>query len=800
MNGRIVLSSGHAYQSSRPMALFWGIATPAALVAGAALNTTELLRMSWVPLVLVFCVLGSSMLFLHLSSLDGLMTLGAEAAFLAALLPQIRTGALMICWIAGVFFGTWAIWLRYAPAAEAAGQDGIAGTVAVLLRTLVDPSGGAQGLTWQTVSGVIVALGSFLAIRIGLSLAKTVFLDGYQLHRATQAISLLRTSYGLFYLLVLSLLSYPVGGFINWYAFEEGHFSAGPVIVIVFTIAVTLGIVSVRRSVSLREKFTAMVSPVQQLTEIAVPEIADWAVDVVRRVEPTRFRAMWTQTPSLHTDTVISPRVPDAAGGSEYLVLSRGRWTRPFNEQDSQLISGIVSVVARVRQNAEETSHLRTLANTDRLTGLPNYGALQSHLARLSGTAAEGRLVAIIFIDIDNFKSINDHYGHETGNEVLRTVASRMEQTIRTGDLAARVGGDEFAIVLEDVGTPERARHIADRIATRTSDPITANGNQIVVRISHGIAFSRPGQQDLSSMLETADQLMYATRGKSIATAEHAREKTSPLPTAPIDESLIIQRGILEEHVQAVYQPILDADTGTVTALEALARYTAPNLGPIPVARLIGEAHRARLLNSLTLQILRAALAATAKMREVLPTVRTVHVNFDIDQVLDAEFASTCARLVHRYPGISLVIELNELSLNAPSPALQEKVAQLAEDPQLQLGLDDLGKSHSSLLALCEYPIDVIKLDKRIIDIRNTGRAEAGVRAALALGESFHASVVVEGVETAEQSEWLRGLGARYQQGFYFSRPIPIDELIAHLSHRGSRHAAAAPRDSQSED
>lgn len=455
----------------------------------------------------------------------------------------------------------------------------------------------------------------------------------------------------------------------------------------------------------------------------------------------------------------------------------------PFRVEDQRALTAIAQVANETIRGRSEVRRLHRLANTDRLTGLLNYRAFQLALDELRTEHRGDELVALIFIDVDNFKSINDTYGHEAGNVVLATVAERIHSVIAEPNLVARVGGDEFAVLLRHLRSGDEIDALQSKIQSKVARPIAVEGAIISLRISQGVALSEPGQADLTRLVDIADRRMYESRGNTLI---------APQVTAPVDADadadlgivLSLREGILDRRLKFVYQPIVDLRTRRTVAVEALVRYTDPVHGEVPVSLLLSEAERFGLLPELSEQLLELSFAALDRVRQRFPGLRRMHLNVSLEQILSDMFTDLVAEQCEAQPGVELVLEVHEGSLHTVSPEVIARVADFVErSPSTRLAVDDIGRAYTGLAILRDLPFATWKIDKSVAQNFQNERATALTRALVLAGNSLGAEIVFEGIETEAQHDWLLGLGATLGQGFLYGHPMPAEELTDWLAH-----------------
>ena len=459
-----------------------------------------------------------------------------------------------------------------------------------------------------------------------------------------------------------------------------------------------------------------------------------------------------------------------AANGTTPVVLSAA--SRIGREASGTLILHLEDIT--VRKQAEE--QLRHRALHDPLTGLPNRDLL---LDRLNGALAragrERASVGVLFLDLDNFKIINDTAGHVTGDEILRTIAGRLLAAGRGGDTSARVGGDEFVMVCENVAHDEELFTLAQRIADILSAPIRIDGQEYITTVSVGIAVGHEADPP-EQLLRDADLAMYRAKQRGKNTIEVFDEALRRHALDRVEVERDLRRALQDGEIEPFYQPIVALETGSISGFEALARWHHPERGLLRPQHFLSVAEDAHLIGVLGDIMLQAACKQLANWQKTHPSL-TMAVNLSLRQ-LDTGFAKVVERAMHQcsITPRSLHVEITEsvlLDLQKSAASHLNMLAGLG----LQLGIDDFGTGYSSLLYLKRFPVRFLKIDRSFVDGLPENQEDAAiVEAIIRLGQSLELATIAEGVETAEQMELLRSLGCTYAQGYYIAPPKPAKE------------------------
>ncbi|WP_375430116.1 putative bifunctional diguanylate cyclase/phosphodiesterase [uncultured Friedmanniella sp.] len=454
-----------------------------------------------------------------------------------------------------------------------------------------------------------------------------------------------------------------------------------------------------------------------------------------------------------------------------------------------QLLASLLGQILageRLQAEAEEReATLRWRAFHDELTGLPNRALFNDRLSHaLTLHRRDLRPLAVLTLDVDDFKAINDAFGHPGGDELLVRLAERLRGAVRAGDTLARLGGDEFAILLENTGGDDHASAaatVAERVLGALVDPFSIGGRTVSVGVSVGIADvdADAGSPTASALLTHADVALYTAKreGKARATVY---EPAMQLPEArDLELREPLRAAIAGGLITSVYQPIVALDTGTVVDLECLARWTHEGV-PISPDTFIPLAARSRLLTGLTdLMVDRAC--TDLRRWSGLPGHQRLRVAVNVPPGLltDPTFPARIAGQVQRaglHPR-QLTLEITEDAL-LHDLGTARAVADELHDLGFSLSLDDFGTGYSSLLHLRSIPLDSVKIDRGFTsDVDTNPRTQRFLRALVTMGHDLDLQVIVEGVEREAQATVLRRLGATHAQGYLYARPRPAAEL-----------------------
>ena len=442
---------------------------------------------------------------------------------------------------------------------------------------------------------------------------------------------------------------------------------------------------------------------------------------------------------------------------------------------------GLFSDITSVKQTQEQLYHL---ANYDSLTGLANRRFFTDRLEQsLQEARRSGEMVAVMFIDQDSFKLINDNMGHRAGDAVLRAVADRIRENVRDSDTVARMGGDEFTIVLPRLRNSQNAAVVAQKILARVAEPIALADQELFTSSSIGIAIFPEDASDMEGLLHSADTALYRAkqRGKNGYQFYSRDMNKTALERSKLQMRL--RQGFEAGEFCLHYQPMVSASTGKVAGLEALARWRSDIEGAASPDVFIPVAEETGLIHDLGTFLLRLACEQGMQwLGKCDPDVR-VAINVSPYQLRRSDFVQRTEQIVAQtgFPFTSLEFELREGTFLENLPDVRGKLERL-KSLGATIALDDFGTSSSSLASLKRFPIDRLKIDKSFIrDIPRDSNSLEIASAIIGMGRSLSLQVVAEGVQTQEQVELLRGQGCDFFQGFFFSEPLPADQLLSYL-------------------
>jgi diguanylate cyclase (GGDEF)-like protein/PAS domain S-box-containing protein len=427
---------------------------------------------------------------------------------------------------------------------------------------------------------------------------------------------------------------------------------------------------------------------------------------------------------------------------------------------------------------------------SDPLTGLPNRLLFTDRVGRLIKQAKRRKdyLFAVLFLDLDGFKMINDSLGHLIGDQLLVGVASRLEKCLRATDtvarlgegfIVARMGGDEFTVLLDDLKDPGDAKRAADRLMKAVTLPFVLGGREVFTSLSIGIALSNPSYEQAEDILRDADTAMY--RAKSMGKARYeifdADMRASVVARLQLETDL--RRALEHSEFHNVYQPIVSLAAGQIVGFEALLRWQHPTRGYLGPEEFIAVAEETGLIRDLGWWNLREACRQMTEWRADYGAYSqlTMSVNLSPKQFLQANLVEDIGSLLHELnlPPQALKLELTESTVMGDPSAAVEMLQQI-KSLGVSLAIDDFGTGYSSLSYLHRFPLDTLKIDRSFISSIGNGEETEIARTILPMASNLHLDVVAEGVETIEQLILLKKLHCKYGQGYYFSKPLSAQE------------------------
>jgi len=452
-----------------------------------------------------------------------------------------------------------------------------------------------------------------------------------------------------------------------------------------------------------------------------------------------------------------------------------------------------ISIVEDITDRREAQSRIEYLATHDEMTGLANRTLFSELLSRaVAREHRHHRRFAVLFIDLDRFKIVNDSLGHDGGDEVLKAVASRLCASVRSSDVIARFGGDEFVLLVHEIPDRPAASTIARHLLSLVLKPVTVGGQQCRVTASIGVAIFPDDAEDANALLKRADMALYRAKEEGKNTFQFYSPDLGARSEEKLKIETCLRDALAQNQLSLHYQAKVDMKTGAIRGVEALLRWSHPELGSVSPTRFIPIAEECGLIVPIGHWAMTSACAqSVAWLREGLPPI-CMAVNLSPRQFLDPNLVNVIRGLLEE-TGIQphlLELEITESVMSHDMDSALEKLTAI-RNLGVRLAIDDFGTGYSSLSQLKRFPIDVLKIDRSFIKGIPSDKEDIAItEAILALAGSLGVRIVAEGVETAEQQTFLQRHDCHEMQGFYFSRPIPPEDFARLLR---SHTTSAAP-------
>ena len=549
-----------------------------------------------------------------------------------------------------------------------------------------------------------------------------------------------------------------------------------------------------------------MSTPVEPLRLLLLAEEPVWAALLRECLAPMGSSVVlisaptWESVSSLFTDNrtavlltipALQPE-PGRCSLPTVLLLEHEPLNPPDGVSDwlvrDALDAGILRRCLRhVRERGVLENTLQRLAEQDPLTGIANRQGFQTLLAtRLAEN--DGRGLALGHLDLDNFRYANDALGHQAGDRLILQVVARLKSQLEAGDQLARLGSDEFALLIDTRRAPQRAEWMAERITEALSEPYWIDGESLLIGASLGIAHAR-AQAGADPLMWHAHIAMQQAKSTQGCTFHIFNERINRNARSMADLESELRRALRRDELELHYQPRLNLDDGQIVGLEALVRWRHAERGLLPPSEFVPLAEQSGLIVPLGYWVISRALRDMQALRERgLPPLHMA-VNLSFRQFQDSQLLSTLSRLIAER-GVDaqwLEFELTETAVMRRSDLVQQTMDALGR-LGVRFSLDDFGTGFSSFVHLNSLPIALLKIDKSFVGGME-GREENRklVHAMINLAHNLHLEVVAEGVETPEQLELLRGFGCDQVQGYLISKPLPLTELVEYLTFGSSQ-------------
>lgn len=485
--------------------------------------------------------------------------------------------------------------------------------------------------------------------------------------------------------------------------------------------------------------------------------------------------------------------VPVSHSGRVYgrIYLCDKMGGKSFTEADELLAMSFAHSLSLVLDNAREIEEIRSarqhldyLAHFDTLTGLPNRELASDRIHQaLAQAHRSGNNVAVLFVDLDNFKHVNDSFGHGVGDQLLKVVATRLQECVREGDTLARLSGDEFLVMLPNIEGAQAAAIVAQKVLDALAPPCTLDNQEIFTGASIGISIFPVDAANMDDLLRTADTAMYHAKsvGRNVYQFFTSGMNTAARRYTDLEHAL--RRALERNEFELHYQPQVSLKNGEIVGVEALLRWKNSDYGQVSPAEFIPIAENTGLILPIGEWVLKTACKQGKRWADMGYGYLRVAVNLSARQFRDRNFIQTLANILHE-----TILPLSMLELELTESMMMEDIDTVV--PQLnkiktmgiRISIDDFGTGYSSLSYLRQFPIGMLKIDQSFVrDVSHNPDAAAIARAIINMAHSLRLDVIAEGVETEEQLEFLKHHQCNEIQGYLFSKPLPEEQLTSLL-------------------
>jgi diguanylate cyclase (GGDEF)-like protein len=502
----------------------------------------------------------------------------------------------------------------------------------------------------------------------------------------------------------------------------------------------------------------------------------------IREIDPALDPFLTTVMPEAR-NLLVAPMVADGRGVGAIVVEHPERALRRVDRRVTTVLEQMCAMAALNLRNAVLLRHVQDLAERDALTGAANRRTFQLHLERVLDDRelrSRDEVHAVLFIDIDDFKVVNDTMGHAAGDALLQAVTERLAASVRDGDLVARLGGDEFAILTTDDPELKRSLAMAERLTRELRAPYVLGEQHVTVSASIGIASARETTENAEDVVRNADVAMYMAK----ANGKAGYAVFDPGMHAAIRErhemGVQLQRAVELGQLRLTYQPIVDLTEGGLVGIEALVRWQHPERGLVSPAEFIEIAEENGAILPIGRWILGEACREAMSWSSISPSV-FLCVNVSAREIQQPGFVDA-VREALADAGMAasrLSLEITETALLRATPKTVGTLEEL-RGLGVRIVIDDFGTGYFSLSHLRQFPVDILKIASEFVQVPDSDARTAALAGAIAaMGRSLEIRTVAEGIETAEQAERMRALGCAYGQGYHFSQPIPGADVAA---------------------
>ena len=448
-------------------------------------------------------------------------------------------------------------------------------------------------------------------------------------------------------------------------------------------------------------------------------------------------------------------------------------------------ITHYITVSEDISERKENELRIAFMATHDELTGLPNRNLLHDRLNHAIGSAKRASSkMAVLFIDIDHFKFINDSLGHQIGDKLLKMLSERLKSVLREEDTVARFGGDEFVVVLPKITTLHAVNSVAKSLLDKIKKPYEVDEHELIITGSIGISIYPDNAATADVLVQHADSAMYSAKQQGRNNAQFYTVKINEAMNRRLTLEKALRRAVELEQLVLYYQPKVDLDTHLVSGMEALIRWQHPELGLISPIEFIPLAEETGVILEIGDWVISTACAQMKLWEQEFPQLKNISINVSPRQFWQSDFIENVTQI---FAETGVTVDKVEFELTESIVMKDADIAILMMKRLKQLGvslsIDDFGTGYSSLSYLQNLPVDVLKIDRSFVnDLQEDGSYSAIIRSIIALADNFNLKVVAEGIELEYQDEILYELGCQYGQGYYYSRPLEIEAMTKLLA------------------
>ncbi|WP_448565745.1 EAL domain-containing protein [Thalassotalea ganghwensis] len=476
--------------------------------------------------------------------------------------------------------------------------------------------------------------------------------------------------------------------------------------------------------------------------------------------------------------------VPFGEGDQQGIVVTQSYSDNQLlKEEDKQLLSFVAKYIRTAIERANNQSELKFLALHDPLTQLPNRTLFIERVSHALNQVKRGKSsgIAILFLDVDRFKQINDKHGHHIGDRLLKSIGDKIANSLRQVDTLARLSGDEFAILLEDIKNEDEILKTANKVINSVSGSLQVGRFQLNTSVSIGVAACHNGKTKALQLIKQADEAMYQAKLRGRNQVYYQHDQNSSTDSYKIEYDFI--KALKNDELLLLLQPIVEISTGSIVAAECLIRWHHPEIGLVPPDIFLPEIERAGYMCKLDLYVVEKALALLKQFQNTLPCKINININISSEGFVSPLFINTLERVNKNNPEIlnQLCLEITEQTIVDNVKLAREHIKKL-KTMNVRLALDDFGTGYSSLSYLHQFSFDTLKIDRSFMNNTAMEKGNIILQAIVNLAKSLRIKTVGEGVETTEQYQLLQELACDYAQGYLISKPLSVENLVTFIN------------------